>query len=46
LWWLASRASVKAGDFYFQYKQIIDPKAEHPLAPISTQELAVYNNYA
>lgn len=46
VWWIASRAAVKATDFYGQYKQIIDPKAEHPLAPIATQELAIYNNYA
>lgn len=46
VWWLASRAAVRSTDFYNQYKQIIDPKAEHPLAPISTQELAIYNNYA
>lgn len=46
VWWLASRAAVKSSDFYNQYRQIIDPKAEHPLAPISTQELAIYNNYA
>lgn len=46
LWWLASRIAVKSNDFYNQYKQIINPKAERPLAPIATQELAVYNNYA
>lgn len=46
LWWLASRAAVKSSDFYNQYKQIIDPTAEHPLAPVATQELAVYNSYA
>ena len=46
LWWLASRASVKSSDFYNQYKQIINPTSEHPLAPIATQELAVYNSYA
>lgn len=46
VWWMASRAAVKASDFYGQYRQIIDPKAEKPLAPISTQELAIYNNYA
>lgn len=46
VWWIASRAAVKSSDFYNQYRQIIDPKAEHPLAPISTQELAIYNNYA
>lgn len=46
LWWIAGRAAVKASAFYNQYEQIIDPKAEKPLAPIPTQELAVYNNYA
>ena len=46
VWWLASRAAIRSTDFYNQYRQIIDPKAERPLAPISTQELAVYNNYA
>lgn len=46
IWWLASRAAVKSSDFYNQYKQIIDPTSEHPLAPIATQELAVYNSYA
>lgn len=46
VWWLASRAALKAGDFYYQYRQIINIDAEKPLAPIATQELAVYNNYA
>ena len=46
IWWLASRAAVKSSNFYNQYKQIIDPTSEHPLAPIATQELAVYNSYA
>lgn len=46
VWWLASRAAIRSTDFYNQYRQIIDPKAERPLAPISTQELAIYNNYA
>lgn len=46
VWWMASRAAVKASDFYGQYRQIIDPKAKRPLAPISPQELAIYNNYA
>lgn len=45
VWWLASRAAIRSTDFYNQYRQIIDPKAERPLAPISTQELAIYNNY-
>lgn len=46
IWWIASRAAVKSSDFYNQYKQIINPSAENPIAPIATQELAVYNNYA
>lgn len=46
VWWIASRAAVKASDFYYQYAQIIDPQATTPLAPIPTQELAVYLNYA
>lgn len=46
VWWLASRAAIRSTDFYNQYRQIIDPKADRPLAPISTQELAIYNNYA
>lgn len=46
VWWLAGRAAIKASDFYYQYRQIINPEAEKPLAPIATQELAVYNNYA
>lgn len=46
VWWLASRVAVKSSDFYFQYQQIINPEAKKPLAPIATQELAIYNNYA
>lgn len=46
VWWLAARAAVKATDFYGQYRQIIDPRAERPLAPIAPQELGIYNNYA
>lgn len=46
VWWIASRAALRSQDFYYQYRQIIDPQAENPMAPISTQELAIYNNYA
>ena len=46
VWWMASRAALRSQDFYYQYRQIIDPEAENPMAPISTQELAIYNNYA
>lgn len=46
VWWIASRAALRSSDFYYQYKQIIDPEAEQPMAPIATQELAIYNNYA
>lgn len=46
VWWIASRAALRSQDFYYQYRQIIDPQAENPMAPIATQELAIYNNYA
>lgn len=46
VWWLADRVALKSSDFYYQYRQVIDPDAEHPIAPIPTQELAVYHNYA
>ena len=46
VWWIATRAALRSQDFYFQYKQIIDPTEKDPIAPIPTQELAVYNNYA
>lgn len=46
VWYLASRAAVRASDFYNAYKEIIDPGAKRKIAPIATQELAVYNNYA
>lgn len=46
VWWIASRAALRSQNFYFQYRQIIDPQAENPMAPIATQELAIYNNYA
>lgn len=42
VWWIATRAAVKASDFYNMYKQIIDDK----IAPIPIQELATYLNYA
>lgn len=46
VWWLATRAAVKFSDFHGMYKDIIDTKSENPVAPISTQELAIYQNYA
>lgn len=42
IWYLASRAAVKSTDFYNQYKTIISDE----IAPIPTQELAVYLGYA
>lgn len=42
IYYLASRAAVKASDFYYKYKQIL-PKN---IAPFATQELATYLNYA
>ena len=42
VWYLASRAALKASDFYSLYKDsIIDG-----LAPIIPQELAIYNTFA
>lgn len=38
IWWLASRAAVKASDFYGAYKNSITEK----IAPIASQELATY----
>ena len=38
VWWLASRAAVKASDFYGVYKDSITEK----IAPIASQELATY----
>lgn len=46
IWWIASRAAVKSQDFYNNYKQIINLESDHPLAPVPTQELSVYLNYA
>ena len=42
VWYLASRAAVKASDFYTEYRTIISDK----IAPIPTQELATYLGYA
>lgn len=44
VWWMASRAAVKASDFYSMYQEILDPTSN--IVPIATQELAIYNNYA
>ena len=38
IWWLASRAALKASDFYGAYKDSITEK----IAPIASQELATY----
>lgn len=42
VWYIASRAAVKASDFYGEYRSIISDK----IAPIPTQELATYLGYA
>ena len=44
LWYVASRAALKSSDFMKQYKEIID--IESGIAPITPQELAIFNNYA
>lgn len=46
VWWLASRAALRSSDFYSMYAKVIDPDSENPMAPIATQELAIYNNLA
>lgn len=38
IWYLASRAAVKASDFYGSYKKAVNDK----IAPIASQELATY----
>lgn len=38
IWYLASRATVKASDFYGSYKKAVNDK----IAPIASQELATY----
>lgn len=42
VWYIASRAAVRASDFYGEYRSIISDK----IAPIPTQELATYLGYA
>ena len=42
IWYLASRAAIKSSDFYNLYKSHISPT----IAPIPTQEFAIYLNYA
>ena len=42
IWYLASRVAVKSSSFYSKFKNIINDE----VAPIPTQELAVYINYA
>jgi len=42
IWWLASRAAIKSSQFYGIFKNSISEQ----IAPIPTQEMAVYLNYA
>ena len=42
IWWLATRAAVKSTDFHKEYINAIDPT----IAPIPSQELAIYENFA
>lgn len=42
VYYLAARAALKSSDFYGEYKQIINDR----IAPIPTQEMAVYLGYA
>lgn len=44
IWYIAARGAIKSSDFYSVYKNLLDPNSK--IAPIATQEMAVYNNYA
>lgn len=46
IYWLAAHSILRLSDFYYVYGDIINLDSDKPLAPIATQELAVYNNYA
>lgn len=41
VWYIASRAAMRASDFYSEYRTIISDK----IAPVPTQELATYLGY-
>lgn len=44
IWYLAQRAAIKSSDFHTAFLNILNPKDK--IMPISTQEMAVYSNYA
>ena len=46
LWWFAARAAVNSADVYGNYKEVIRTTGDNILAPIPTQEAAIYTNYA
>lgn len=46
IWYLASRTAVKSEQFYTLYKDVIDPESKKPIAPLITQELGIYNQFA
>ena len=45
-WFITGRTAVKSEQFYNLYKDVIDPDAEKPIAPLITQELGIYNQFA
>ena len=45
-WFITGRTAVKSEQFYNLYKDVIDPEAEKPIAPLITQELGIYNQFA
>lgn len=45
-WFITGRTAIKSEQFYNLYKDIIDPEAEKPIAPLITQELGIYNQFA
>jgi hypothetical protein len=44
IWYLAGRAAIKSSAFYSELKTVLGDDLR--IAPIATQELAVFNNYA
>ncbi len=53
IWWLASRAAIKSSNFYNEFKNTLATNIKNQeeskklgIAPIPTQELAIFNDYA
>lgn len=46
IWFLTSRTAVKSEEFYSLYKNCLNADSEKPVAPLVTQELGIYNQFA